>query len=158
MTIVAGTGHRPDKLGGYSEDNFIKLVELCSIFLQFKNPKTVISGMALGYDQALAQASIDLKIDLIAAIPCKNQEEKWNKESKMKYNKILSFAKEKILISDDYTPFCMQKRNIWMIDHCDEVVALFDGTNGGTKNCIDYAVKKNKPIFNMWTIWKENYQ
>lgn len=33
-----------------------------------------------------------------------------------------------------------------MTDKADLVIALYDGTKGGTKNCVDYAKKRNKEI------------
>lgn len=54
--IVAGTGHRPNKLGGYGDDVFERLVALARTYLWHMEPWHVISGMALGWDQALAQA------------------------------------------------------------------------------------------------------
>jgi len=44
----------------------------------------------------------------------------------------------------------MQTRNIWMVDNCDLVLALWDGSDGGTGNCIKYANKIGKPIVNLW--------
>ena len=33
-----------------------------------------------------------------------------------------------------------------MIDNSDILIAVFDGSKSGTKNCIDYAKKHNKEI------------
>ena len=40
----------------------------------------------------------------------------------------------------------MQTRNEWMVDKADVVIACFDGTNGGTANCVNYAREKNKEL------------
>lgn len=40
----------------------------------------------------------------------------------------------------------MQKRNEYMVDHSDKVIAVWDGSKSGTKNCIDYAKKVGKDI------------
>ncbi|PAD70641.1 hypothetical protein CHH83_02225 [Bacillus sp. 7586-K] len=40
----------------------------------------------------------------------------------------------------------MQKRNEWMVDNSDYVIAVWDGTKGGTGNCVKYAQKQNKYI------------
>ena len=37
-------------------------------------------------------------------------------------------------------------RNRQIIEHCDEVLAFWDGQSRGTKSSIDYARKLNKPI------------
>lgn len=155
---LAGTGHRPEKLGGYSEDNFKKLVSIAEEWLKKIKATKVISGMALGWDQALAQAAINLKIYLIAAIPFTNQDKVWRSESKKYYNELLSKASEVINVSgmDDYKVEYMQRRNEWMVDNCDILLAMFDGTSGGTANCMKYAETKNKKILNIYSEFKLN--
>lgn len=50
--ILAFTGHRPDKLGGYSETNPLRAQITYEIMKQLYElkPTGVISGMALGVD------------------------------------------------------------------------------------------------------------
>lgn len=74
--IICGTGHRPDKLGGYSNEVTQKLIRVCRFGLEKLQPSLVISGMALGYDQALAEAAIELKIPFHAYCPCYGQDSK----------------------------------------------------------------------------------
>ena len=33
----------------------------------------------------------------------------------------------------------MQERNEWMVNNCDVLIAVWDGTSGGTANCVKYA-------------------
>jgi len=157
--IVAGTGHRPDKLGGYTQDNFERLVTIAEKGLRGLKATKVISGMALGWDQALAQAAINLSIPFIAAIPFTNQDKFWN-EASQAYNKLLlSKAIEIVNVSgmDDYKVEYMQKRNEWMVDNCDVLLSMFDGSSGGTKNCVDYAIKKDKRMVNLFSTIQNNY-
>ena len=154
--IVAGTGHRPDKLYGKTRKIFQKLVLIAEQWLDENKPTKVISGMALGWDLALAQATINKNIPLICAIPCKDQNCKWTLKQQIFYKKILSIVIENpihkvVYVSDKaYTSKCMQKRNEWMVDHCDVVLAIWDGTMGGTYNCIKYAINKQKLIINLY--------
>ena len=69
--IVAATGHRPDKLGGYGEEVFEKLVQLAMGFLEAHHSKITygISGMALGWDMAYAEALCIKEIPWTAAVP-----------------------------------------------------------------------------------------
>ena len=70
--IIAGTGHRPDKLGGYSDDVLSKLIKLARTTLFDLKPKKVISGMALGWDMALAYAALALtEPEVVAVAPTK---------------------------------------------------------------------------------------
>lgn len=153
--IICGTGHRPNKIGGYSYEAYKKLLLVCEKFLSEIKPEKVISGMALGWDQALAEKSIKMGIPVISAIPCKGQELVWPEESQAKYNKILKYAEKVIYVSKEkYSPYLMQKRNEWMVDNSDLVLAIWDGSKGGTYNCIKYAELKDKKIINTYDFWK----
>ncbi len=156
--IVAGTGHRPDKLGGYSTEAMARLVRLAMQSISgARQPKLVISGMALGWDTALAIAAWTLGIPYTAAVPFKGQESRWPKGNQEQFNFLLSKAKEIVYVCDDgYAPWKMQKRNEWMIDHCDTVLALWNGSAGGTANCIGYAEKIGKPVINVWETYINN--
>lgn len=153
MKKIAGTGHRPDKLGGYDSRTYMMLYNTAYNWLAInrKDIEVVISGMALGWDQALAEAALDLKIPVIAAIPCYGQESKWPQKSKDKYKAILSRIKTIHIVSPKYTSSCMQDRNVWMVDKATDILALYNGDyGGGTYNCIQYAQRKNKNIINLW--------
>ena len=157
LDIVAGTGHRPDKLSlgkidPYSPILRERLTDLAVWYLENKLPDKVISGMALGWDMALAIAAIKLEIPLIAAIPFKGQERLWRAEDKALYYHVLQQATESVIVCDGgYEAKKMMLRNKWMVDKCSRVVALYDGSQaGGTSNCIKYAAYKNTPIDNLW--------
>lgn len=149
--IVAGSGHRPEKVGGYSKEAQEVLVKIARDWLVRHNVSRVITGMALGWDQALAQAAQRLAIPFVAAIPFKGQESAWPKESQALYHRILEDAYDIVYVSEGgYAPWKMQDRNKWMVDNADAVVALWDGSDGGTGNCLRYAAKKLCPIYNLW--------
>lgn len=152
--IVSGTGHRPDKLGGYSKEVGLKLKQLAIENLE--GVTKVVSGMALGWDTALALAALELKIPLVAAVPFLGQERMWPQASKLVYKNILEQANEIIYVCEGgYAPWKMQVRNEWMVNHCEAVLALWDGSEGGTGNCIKYAKKVDKHIINLWDQYKK---
>lgn len=106
--------------------------------------------MALGVDTWAAEAVIDARrtfpneeIKLICAIPFDGQESRWPEMSKDRYTWILDQADEiHIVCSGGYHPYKMQKRNEWMVDNSKAVLGVWDGSNGGTGNCVKYAKKK----------------
>ena len=153
------TGHRPPKLGGYSDRVFLSLTKFAQCILtnlvEDENITGVITGMALGWDQAVAQACIELELPFFAAIPCEDHESKWPEASRVKYHHILHKASGSKVLSSSYTRTCMQDRNIWMVDHADIVAALWDGSSGGTRNCVTYAKAKDVSVINLWDDWKE---
>jgi uncharacterized phage-like protein YoqJ len=151
--IIAGTGHRPDKLGGYENRTRLALGGLATEYLAQKRPDLVISGMALGWDQALAGAAVALEIPFLAIIPFEGQERKWPEDARARYKRLLAAATEVIVISPWPSTKAMQLRNEAMVDRCDRVVALWDGSWGGTFNCVKYAEKKRVPIDHLWDRW-----
>lgn len=155
---VAGTGHRPDKLGGYTNKVHLNLVKIAEDALKKMKPSEVISGMAMGWDMALAQAAINLEIPLIAAVPFKGQEKAWTNKTQRYYNMLLSKAKEVIIVCEgEFSNAKMQIRNEWMVDNCDMVLSMYNGdTSGGTYNCMEYAKKVKKPNINLYKKLKNN--
>lgn len=149
--IIAVTGHRPDKLGGYSPVILNRLIEGAIRYLEEKKPDTTISGMAQGWDTAWALASLELKIPLVCALPFEGQFIKWPLESQARWGDIVGRASKVIFVyKGEYAAWKLLARNKWMVDHCDKVCALWDGSSGGTAHCVAYAQKKNKPIDNVW--------
>lgn len=149
--ILSATGHRPNKLGGYSDEALKVLIKIATEGITTIAPTKVISGMAIGWDTAVAIAAIQLKIPLIAAVPFIGQEKVWSTAYQNRYNKILSKASEVIIVSEgSYSAYKLQLRNEYMVDNSDIVLAMWNGSSGGTGNCIKYAIKHNKHIINMW--------
>lgn len=156
--IICGTGHRPNKLGGYSKDVFDKGVQVASFSLMLRSEpiEKVISGGALGWDQMLAQAALNLTMPLTLALPFTGFWNKWPKSSQDYLEYLVSQANEvKYVCEEGYAPWKMQKRNEWMVDNSDLVLALWDGSAGGTSNCVKYAEKVGKPITNLWEQYAE---
>lgn len=154
--IVSGTGHRPDKLTKfgkpYTTEQHFGIVEVVIDWLEGHEVKKVISGMALGYDMALAHAAVELDIPFIAAVPFEGQERMWSPKSKAFFKTLLDKAAEVVYVCDPgYAPWKMQKRNEWMVDNSNVLLALYNGDKtGGTANCVRYAESKGKVIVNLW--------
>lgn len=151
------TGHRPSKLGGYNPaDNkqlLWKLHDEIVNHIENKGVRVFISGMALGIDMWAARIVLKLRdtkypdLHLVAAIPCKNHSAKWLEESKKEWEDITAKANDVFYVSNQpYTDTCMQDRNEFMVDNSDFIIAVWDGTPGGTGNCIKYAKSKKLPI------------
>ena len=165
---IAITGHRPSsftfnsKLPGTTYNNVFtsdwskSFIEKMTGYILDKSKEKgkvrCITGMALGVDQLFAKAAMKAKeqgADVIihAAIPCYNQDSKWSYEAKNVYKEILRACDETYIVHrGSYNSFCMQKRNIYMVDLCNELIAIWDGTNGGTGNCVKYAKQTDRKI------------
>jgi uncharacterized phage-like protein YoqJ len=151
MTICA-TGHRPPALGGYSKDVLRALIAVADTYLEEHPPELVISGMALGWDTAIAIAAIRRKIKLKGYIPFQGQDARWPAESRQRYRKILGRCESTVIACPHgYSPDAMQFRNQLMVDDSELVVALWNGgEQGGTWNCVRYAREQGREIVNLW--------
>jgi uncharacterized phage-like protein YoqJ len=154
--ILCGTGHRPDKLGGYGQDVFDRLVDLASAQLEVLKPHLVISGMALSWDQALARAACECAIPFHAYVPFPGMHQRWPGDSQKFWHALMHSAEKVITCSEEpYAGWKMQVRNERMVDASDLVLALWDGSSGGTSNCVGYANRKGVEIINVWDEWRE---
>lgn len=141
--IVAVTGHRPPKIGGYSHDNPVRTWIRTALreSLRLLKAQRGITGMALGVDQDFAEVCIELGLPFTAAIPCDGQESRWPADSQEFYRKLITSAAEVVTVSPGpYAPQKMLTRNKWMVDQCDALIAVWDGSPGGTSHCHGYAV------------------
>lgn len=159
--IVGFTGHRPEKLGGYSAQANYRLVQVA---LEYLTPIVAevewgVNGLAQGWDQACAQACVCLGIPWTAAVPFVGQEAKWPAEARARYRKLLGQASGVEVVSQGgYAASKLLKRNRWMVDRSHRMLACWDGLRGlgGTAACIAYAEAKGVPIVNLYGQWKQS--
>ena len=155
----AFTGHRPEKLPfpmekGNAEYDRLEREIFCSILRMTREGITVfISGMAKGIDQIAAEIVLQLRdnlpecmIQLWAAIPYDRQPTSWTPQDRLRYEKILERADKVEYINHDYHKGCLHERDRWMVDRASYLLAVFNGTSGGTKYTVDYARKKGLNI------------
>jgi len=171
ITNICFTGHRPEKLGGYdwnSKKNMLimkHLSEKIEDMIINRNAKTFIFGGALGIDQMAFTAVKKLQKDdyqyikMILAVPFENQASKWfNNNDIDRYNFQKKWADEVVYVDTvegyrfdivpvgDYHPAKMQLRNRYMVDNSNIAIAVWNGSKGGTANCVNYANKLGKEI------------
>lgn len=150
MVRVAVTGHRPDKLGGYNAiENFKAIRRHMRDFLEDapQGELWLLSGGALGVDQFWIEVGLYLKLPVVAILPFEGYDSKWPYVSRTLYAKLLDQCEEvRYVCEPGYDPAKLQKRNEFLVDACDVLVAYWNGEESGTQNCIDYAISKNKTI------------
>lgn len=154
--ILSFTGHRPDKLGGYGDEVFDRLVEFAVKVLRPRQNEIdhVVVGGALGWDTAVAHAAFALDIPYLLAEPFLGQCARWPQDSKTRYAEMEARAQKVIVVCEgDYAAWKMQERNEWMVDNSDALVALWNGSDGGTANCVAYAIRNSRPWTNLWKHW-----
>lgn len=156
MFRVSFTGHRPDKLPYLSEKDPLciglkKRLEETVRELIADGADAFYSGMALGVDMWAAELVLKLReefpnITLTAVVPCPEQADMWSEEQQERYNGILARCDKIITTSPRYGKGCMLKRNRALVDLCDILVAVFDGSRGGTMQTVNYAKSQRRKI------------
>ncbi len=158
MKTVCFTGRRPQKLPwGYNEEDVrcINLKEKLKVKIEeavSEGATHFISGMALGVDMWAAEIIIELKnagikVTLEAALPHKKQSAQWSARHRARYDEILKECDKITHVSEHYSHYCMMKRNCYMVDSSDLVIAVTDDFTGGSGKTALYARSKNVPVW-----------
>ncbi len=146
------SGHRPEKLPcGY--DLHAPAAQQLKTALQYEIDRaitdgydTFLCGMAQGVDTLAAQLILTMRengtpVQMVAALPCPHQDARWPFAQRQIYRQLLAQIPPTLqfTLCDSYTPYCMNGRNLWMVEHSSRLIAVFDGSAGGTANTVRHA-------------------
>ncbi len=154
------TGHRPSKLPWGEDEGDARCVALKerltgAILSAYESGFThYICGMAQGCDIYFAEAVLALRrqglpLTLEAAIPYGQQAEGWSQEQQARYQAVLGQCDYETLIQDSYQPGCIQRRNRYLVDHCSLLIAAYSGVPGGTRQTLEYAMRRQVPYIDI---------
>lgn len=160
---VSFTGHRPDKIVGFEgsrgevEVAIRKRVAEEIVRVVNEGADTFLSGMAPGFDLWAADEVLRLRgegrigadVRLILAIPYPGFERSFGGEYRPLYQSILESADEVVYTSCGYHHGCYARRNDFLADNADVVLAYYEGTEGGTRYTIRKAEKGGKRVINI---------
>ena len=151
------TGHRPDKLPwGYDERDPRCLALKRSMAreiegLYLRGFRHFISGMAQGCDLWFAEAALALReqypdLSVEGAVPFPAQADRWPEAQRRRRADILARCDLETAVQQHYDRFCMFRRDRYMVDRSAAILAVFDGTPGGTQYTLNYAMDKKLEI------------
>ena len=152
------TGHRPDKLPWGTDERDPRCLALKESIarelegLYLRGYRHFISGMAQGVDMYAAEIVLELKekhpqITLECAIPYERQAVRWPEALRNRYFSIAERCDRETMLQRQYTPDCLRKRNQYMVDHSDIVLAVWNGGPSGTGQTVWYARENGKPVW-----------
>lgn len=156
--VACFTGHRPQSipyLWNETSTQSLKLKENLkrSIIELIENHGVshFISGMAIGVDMIAAEIVLEIKkkypeITLECALPCETQANNWTENYRDRYFSIIEMSDKETLLQTHYSRDCMHKRNRYMVDNSDYVIAVWNGLPSGTGKTVLYAKENNKQI------------
>ena len=139
------TGHRPEKLS-VPEHELRAALRREIIASIADGYTTFISGMARGVDVYAAEEVLliserDPRIRLICAYPYPDSCDHFSSVWRKRCNAISRRADLRVDVSEEYSYVCYQKRNEWMVERSSRLIAVYDGSRGGTYNTIASAMR-----------------
>lgn len=141
---VAFTGHRAIPVPMQTEVS--KRIKMAVSSAYSSGNRRFLCGMAIGFDSMAAEMVLSLKEDLsdirlVAVVPFSGQACRWSAIERKRYHQLMRQADEVVVLSVDYYPGCLLRRNDYLLEHSHQVIAYFDGQpKGGTY----YTCKKAK--------------
>ena len=137
---IAFTGHR--------HLSFAQVVSYLNKLHQDYLDAIWITGGAIGLDSWAAEFAMDHGIELwlILPFPQKVMSKKWNDEQREVLARSVAYSSKFSVLAPTYDVSIYQRRNERMVDLSDMVAAFWDGSSGGTGNCVRYAQKVKKPM------------
>lgn len=154
------TGHRPGKLPwGYNEQDerclALKRRIADAVEAAYEQGyRHFLCGMAQGCDLYFCECVLALRarqpdVTVEAAIPCPTQADAWPAAQRERYRHLVEACDMETLVSARYTPSCMQRRDRYMVDHASLLIAAFDGTAGGTRYTVEYAMRRGVSVVDL---------
>ena len=113
------------------------------------------AGGAIGFDMIAAQTVLKLKetrfptLTLTLALPFRGHASRWREEDKRALASLMLRADRVVYVSEHYSHFCMQMRNIYMVDRSHVCLAYLREKRGGTHNTVTYAKRCGITVVNL---------
>ena len=154
------SGHRPGKLPWGDDEGDRRCLALKERLWNAmeaayeRGYRHFICGMAQGCDLYFCELALALRqlhgdVTVEAAVPCPSQADAWPPDQRRRYERLVVACDFETLVSACYTPACMQRRDRYMVDHAMLLIAAFDGTAGGTRYTVEYALRRGIEIFDV---------
>ena len=151
------TGHRPAKLPWRYDESDHRCLRLKdrirdAVEIAYEQGyRHFLCGMAQGCDLYFCEAVLALRercpdVTLEAAIPCPTQADSWPTAQRERYGRLVAACDYVSMVSAVYSSSCMLRRDRYMVDHASLLIAAFDGSSGGTRYTVEYALNRGLSI------------
>lgn len=156
--ICCFTGHRPYRLPWRENEwdprclRFQERLKALLEELYGRGYRHFLCGMAQGADLLFCEAVLALRREhgdvlLEAAIPCAAQADRWKAAQRERYRRLVAQCDLETLVQQEYTPDCMLRRDYYMVERSQLLIALYDGRpSGGTYKTLLHGIRHNLEI------------
>lgn len=138
---VALTGHRSERLRGKEKEVFNWITDMIKILGEGQDKIVCYCGCAEGADELFGHAVAALpNTYLVLCKPVCGYRQG-------KIDTLEIHAEESITVSEKWHPQADQFRDEYMVDHCDILLAVWDGIkSGGVWSTVKYAKQLKRPL------------
>lgn len=154
------TGHRPAKLPWRYDETDLRCRALKRRIRDAvegayeQGYRHFLCGMAQGCDLYFCECVLELRrrhpdVTVEAAIPCPTQADTWPADQRERYRRLVEACDYETMVSAQYSSSCMLRRDRYMVDHASLLIAAFDGSSGGTRYTVEYALKRGLGIVDL---------
>lgn len=147
---LAITGHRTKGI----IDDKVKLDKLLQKTFLEVEPDVILVGMSEGFDLLAGIAGIKTCYPVWSIIPwAGHQQSDYIKGFEQDYEFVKHFSQKVIVLdeSEEYPgPQAFHKRNKYLIDNCDRVLAYSSGEKSGTRSTLNYGLSRGIKYRNLY--------
>ena len=154
------TGHRPEKLPwGWNEADprCVELKRRIADAVEAAYQEgycRFVCGMADGCDLYFCEIVLRLRerhpeVTIEAAIPCPAQTRGWPPSQRARHEALTDACDYLTMVSHTCTSSSMLRRDRYMVDHAALLIAAFNGTPGGTRYTMEYAMQRGLRIVDL---------
>lgn len=162
MKSCAITGHRPTRFKFKYNENYSGCKRLKKrlhdqfILLYEQGVRRFLVGGALGVDMWSGEILLELKkqpeysdIELVIVLPHPGHDARWDEQSKKRMAFLLEQCTEHLTLSANSGSESYYKRNRYLVDHADCLVAVYDNdraVRSATEMTVRYAERQKKLV------------
>lgn len=116
--------------------------------------RSFLSGMAIGFDLAAAEAVLDCRksqpdIRLVAVIPFRGQQQRFSATDRARFDRIGAEADETVVLSETYHSGVYAVRNNYLVTHAATLITWYDGSAGGTRYTVEKALSQGQRLIHL---------
>jgi uncharacterized phage-like protein YoqJ len=158
---VCFTGNRPGKLQKPFVETSREILLMKKVLsweileLLRQGARRFYTGMAQGIDLIAAEELLAFRdeypdLELIAVIPFLSQTRGWSQEWIQRYELVLTQCSDIVVLYAEYNPHSYEKRNAFMVEHSDLILAVMKKTDpvrrSGSWQTVRMGLKQGKTV------------
>lgn len=157
--IITGIAPSPRDLHDRNYLPSPELVYLAKLALKEYQATGLITSLALGWEQALTKAAIELEIPFTVAIPYPGRDAEWERDAHICYLDLMARSAEVYRVSECRSDTALLEGHYWRVYRADVVLALWEyDFQSEVFSVMNYATTSGKSVVNLWEDWQRLYK